>query len=50
MMPEISAFFTMIVQLLMNHVQHASAGKPGVKKTFPQQLVLQQQLVIHQVK
>ena len=50
MLEEISAFFIMIVQLLMSHAQHASAGKPDVKKTFPQQLVLQQQLVIHQVK
>ena len=46
---EISAFFTMIVQLLMIHVQHASAGKVDVKKNFPQQLLVQQQLVIHQV-
>ena len=49
-MLEISAFFTMIVQLLMIHVQHASPGKADVKKNFPQQLLLQQQLVIHQVE
>ncbi len=49
MILEISASFTKIAQLLMSLAQHASAGKVGVKKNFPQQLLLQQQLVIHQV-
>jgi hypothetical protein len=50
MMPEIFASFTKIAQLLMSLAQLASAGKVGVKKTFPQQLLHQQQLMIHQVK
>ncbi len=49
MLEEISAFFIMIVQLLMSHAQHASAVKVDVKKNFPQQLLLQQLLMIHQV-
>jgi hypothetical protein len=50
MMLEIFASFTKIAQLLMSLAQLASVGKVGVKKNFPQQLLLQQQLVIHQVK
>jgi hypothetical protein len=39
-----------IVQLLMSLVPTALAAKVDVKKNFPQQqLLLQQQLVIHQV-
>ena len=50
MMLEIFASFIKIAQLLMSLAHLASAVKVGVKKTFPQQLLHQQQLMIHQVK